>query len=582
MTASHQRLKTGTLGFLAVAMVLTFAPADTNAEPGSICPPGTPCPIERDAATAPVENSLAGFMGHLFDTSSYPARWNCGEWTALEGWLHIVSDVGIFLAYFGIPMTLLYFIRNRRDVPFNGIFVLFAAFILFCGTGHLLEAVIFYYPIYRVAGLLKLATAIVSLITFAVLFKLIPKALELPGLVTQNEMLRQADATKSEFLANMSHEIRTPLTAILGFSEVLQDNDISPREKQNAIQTIHRNGSHLLALINDILDLSKVAAGKLELEYCRTNPRHIVEEVVELLSERARLRHLELVVSYEGKIPALINTDPTRLKQALVNLVGNAIKFTEHGRVEVCLRYESVHNKLIFEVIDSGIGMTPEQVERIFRPFGQADSSTTRKYGGTGLGLTITKMIANMLGGDITVCSEFGVGSRFHFWMVAEVLDHENEETAPSPRPGKVKSSTRRGGRILLVEDGIDNQRLISFLLRKEGYEVDIVANGKEGVETTVAAWEASTPYDLVLMDMQMPVMDGYTASRELRAKDYPGHIVAITAHAMKGDEMACRDAGCDGYLTKPIDRKALLEAISIRLQESRFENQPESQLADA
>ncbi|QDU81174.1 Autoinducer 2 sensor kinase/phosphatase LuxQ [Polystyrenella longa] len=540
----------------------------------SCCAGAEFCISPTAEAARPVESSLAGFFSNLFDTSSYPARWNCGQWSSMEGWLHIISDLGIFIAYFGIPVSLLYFIRKRRDIPFNSIFFLFAAFILFCGAGHLLEAIIFYYPLYRVAGLLKLATAMVSLVTLVVLFKLIPKALELPGLISTNEMLRQADATKSEFLANMSHEIRTPLTAILGFSEVLRDEDVSPQEKQHAVETIHRNGSHLLALINDILDLSKVEAGKLELEYRETNPRKIVEEVQELLSERAASRNLQLVPEFKGEIPQLIRTDPTRLKQALVNLVGNAIKFTENGKIRLVVQHNELESRLSFEVIDTGIGMSIEQMKRIFQPFGQADSSTTRKYGGTGLGLMITKTIASLLGGDVNVSSDLGEGSRFQFWICPEVIKQSSLKTegASDNMDAPIAASqANRTGRILLVEDGLDNQRLISFLLKKAGFTVDIAGNGKIGMEETIDRWMSGEPYDLVLMDMQMPVMDGYTATRKLRDAQYPGHIVAVTAHAMKGDESSCIKAGCDAYLSKPIDRQAMIDEITRRMSEDRF-----------
>jgi signal transduction histidine kinase/CheY-like chemotaxis protein len=535
------------------------------------------CPLAHSPPQgAAVENSLSGFFQHLFDTSSYPARWNCGQWTSLEGWLHIASDVGIFLAYFAIPVALIYFTRKRKDIPLNGIVFLFAAFILCCGAGHLLEAVIFYYPVYRVAGLLKLTTAIVSWVTVLALLKVSPRILELPGLASRNELLKQADLAKSAFLANMSHEIRTPMSAILGYADVLlEENAQASPESKEAMLAIQRNGHHLLEIINDILDLSKIEAGKLDIEQQACSPGAVVADVVELLRGRASAKGLTLDARSVGPLPETIRTDAMRLRQILINVVGNAIKFTDSGTVRIVMRLDrrnSGDSKLQFDVIDTGIGLSPEGIERLFKPFTQVDSSVMRKHGGTGLGLAISRKLALALDGDITVSAVPGGGSTFSITVATGPLAKESM-TAPAPpvlptASSAAVSAPQLGCRILLAEDGADNQRLIKYLLQKAGAEVTITPNGEEAIREIFAAQAAGEPFDAVLMDMQMPVLDGYQATRTLRDLGYRGPIIAVTAHAMSGDREKCLAAGCNEYLSKPLDRHALVETIARFLEQ--------------
>lgn len=381
-----------------------------------------------------------------------------------------------------------------------------------------------------------------------------------------------ADLAKSEFLANMSHEIRTPMTAILGFSDLLLEDDISHSEKDKAVQTIRRNGRHLLELINDILDLSKVEAGKLDVERRRVNPAVILADVRELFCDRAKSRNIVLQVETIGEFPQSIQSDATRLKQALVNLVGNAVKFTENGTVKIVLACDRDIEQLSFRVVDSGIGIGPEHLNRIFQPFRQADASTTRHFGGTGLGLTITRRIAELLGGDVTVESEVGKGSAFTLTVATGSLAgvqmvSKLESGDPVESPLQVTSTAADiAGRVLLVEDGPDNQRLIAFVLQKAGAKVSIAENGKEGAEIALSAWRSGQPFGVILMDMQMPVMDGFTATGVLRDAGYDGPIIAMTAHAMKDDINRCLAAGCDAYLSKPIDRSTFIFEVSSRM----------------
>ncbi len=390
-----------------------------------------------------------------------------------------------------------------------------------------------------------------------------------------------ATRAKSEFLANMSHEIRTPMTAILGYADILADSVDRP-EQQEAIQTIQRNSDHLLVLINDILDLSKIEVGKLQVEHLPTCPLAILADVVSLMRVRALAKGLPLKLEYSGPIPQTIQIDPTRLRQILVNLVGNAIKFTEIGEVKIAVRLvdrDTAEPKLQCEVIDTGVGMSPCHLERLFQPFQQADTSTTRKFGGTGLGLVISKRLAALLGGDIAASSALGKGSIFTLTVATgplegtALLDQPTEAIAQivtKPKPATAHR-TRLDCRILLAEDGPDNQRLIAFVLRKAGAEVEIAEDGRKAMEKVLATFpgwgrrydDPQELFDLILMDMQMPVMDGYESTRRLRQQGYKGPIIALTAHAMVEDGQKCLDAGCDDYLPKPFEHRALLEMVS-------------------
>jgi CheY-like chemotaxis protein len=369
----------------------------------------------------------------------------------------------------------------------------------------------------------------------------------------------------------MSHEIRTPMTAILGFSDLLL-SDVSPEEAAEACRIIKRNGEHLLGLINGILDLSRIEAGKqvLSLQVC--SPRQIVAEVVETMRVRADAKGLSLDAVYQPDAPFCITTDPTRLRQILVNLVGNAIKFTEIGGVRVVVGPSSdAGQPLQIQVQDSGIGMEPDQLGALFQPFCQVDGSLSRRFGGTGLGLAISKRLAAMLGGDIVVESGLGKGSTFTL-TVGEGTPLASENPLPTLRTGSpidpadhpsyVDASRRLHGRILLAEDGPDNQRLIAFLLRRSGADVTVAENGRVAVEQVLAAQSTDAPFDAVLMDMQMPVLDGYEATAELRIMGYTGPIVALTAHAMTGDRQRCLEAGCNDYLSKPVDSRVLIELL--------------------
>ncbi len=400
---------------------------------------------------------------------------------------------------------------------------------------------------------------------------------------------RQADAAnaaKSDFLANMSHEIRTPMTAILGFAQMIEDSieccTVCPdfqtcptrAENKEHIQIIRRNGEHLLALISDILDLSKIEAGKMVVEHRPSSPVQLVEEVASLMRVRALAKGVSLDVRYSFPLPKTILSDPERVRQILVNLVGNSVKFTSRGGITLTLRCiteaRTGQATIAFDVKDTGIGMTPEQIGKLFQPFVQADSSTKRRFGGTGLGLSICKRVAEALGGTIEVKSRPGEGSTFTFTMKAglpnpvQMLSDLSEAAASAPGDQQLRlAAPTLRGRVLLAEDGPDNQKLIAAILRKAGVDVDSVQDGRLAVEEAMSAWSAGTPYGAILMDMQMPEMDGYEATRQLRCTGYEGPIIALTAHAMADDRTKCLAAGCDDYATKPVDSIGLLHMLA-------------------
>ena len=381
-----------------------------------------------------------------------------------------------------------------------------------------------------------------------------------------------ASLAKSEFLANMSHEIRTPMTAILGFADLLKDDaevEAEPELRRESIGAIQRNARHLLDLINDILDVSKLEAGKMTLEIVAVSPARVIRDAISVVEPRAKDKDIELRTRVDRNVPEEIYTDPTRLRQILVNLLSNAVKFTNQGHVSLDVVCQPNSRRIDFRVGDTGIGMTPEQLERIskFDAFSQADTSTTRKFGGTGLGLRISNEFAAMLGGKLRAESEYGIGSTFYFSIPLSHPRFDRGMSSPRVQPEtRIADSQKQplaGANILLAEDGVDNQRLIGFLLQKAGAFVDIVENGQQAID---AMCQDSKTYDVILMDMQMPVIDGYTASRKLRQLGKQTPIVALTANAMSSDREKCIESGCNDYVTKPIDRKLLYETVRNQL----------------
>jgi len=387
-----------------------------------------------------------------------------------------------------------------------------------------------------------------------------------------------ANRAKSEFLANMSHELRTPLTAILGFANLLRDE--STDQQRATVDIISRNGEHLLNVINDILDLTKVETGRFRMTRSEVAPLQIINDVIADYRRQALEKHLQLGSRLVTTTPPTISTDPVRFRQILTNLISNAIKFTEQGSIDLEISYLPPPADLFsIDIVDTGIGINDDHVERLFRPFSQVDTSMSRSFGGTGLGLIIARRFAEMLGGDVTiVSSEPGRGSRFRCRIAANTDAIARPTTSETPAQSRGATSANasesdadaiRGLHILFVEDGPDNRRLVSHILKKRGAGVTIAENGQIAVDMFERSLPGADTFDAILMDMQMPVMDGYTATARLREMNVRTPIIALTAHAMTGDREKCIAAGCDDYATKPISPKELVRIIASHVRKS-------------
>lgn len=359
--------------------------------------------------------------------------------------------------------------------------------------------------------------------------------------------------SKGEFMVNVTHELRTPLTSILGYADLLRDPRTPESQRAEYAEIIHNNGTHLLQLINDLLDLAKLDAGRMTVSRVACSPAEIVERTVQLLRPAAERKRLTLeYVIHEG-VPRTIESDPDRLRQVLVNLAGNAVKFTFSGGVRIEVHAEGEPDRptgIRFEVHDTGIGIDEETLGRLFTPFVQAETSTTRRFGGTGLGLAISNDLARLLGGRITVQSERAKGSVFTLRLsLPEARVSDSSDTLGTLHP-------LRGVRVLLAEDGDDNRRLLTHLLRAAGAHVE---TARDGIEACTLVEGAEAPFSVILMDLQMPELDGLGAVRRLRAAGCRTPIVALTANNRPNDRDACFQAGCDDYLVKPIERVKLI-----------------------
>ena len=508
----------------------------------------------------------AGFMPHGY----------CLRWDGPLLFVFVTANLGIAIAYFAIPMALRMFVGKRSDLPYPHMFKLFAAFILSCGVTHLAKIATLWYPGYWVEAVIDAWTAAISLTTAILLYPLIPKALALrspQSLQAINDRLEESNAQlkvardqaleasslKSAFVANVSHELRTPLSGVLGMNELLLSSGLSEDQRMMA-QTVQESARTLLSLVNDILDLSKIEAGRMNIESIPMHPGQIVRDVVALLAPAAASRHIGLSVEVAPEVPGKVFGDPVRTHQVLLNLVGNAVKFTHQGGVKVRAHASTVADgraTVRFEVTDTGIGMSDEETRMLFMPFVQADMSTTRKYGGTGLGLTISKRLVELMGGEIGFTTEKGRGSSFWFSIPYNVIAEQQElvtaDTAECIDPAQV---------VLVVEDNQMMQAVVAKQLASLGIPFRLCGSAEAALEDL-----ARSQFGMVLMDCHLPKMDGFEATAEIRKRErQTGRhtpIVAMTAGAMKGDPEKCLQAGMDDYLSKPYTLEQLCDMLT-------------------
>ncbi|MEH2164278.1 MAG: ATP-binding protein [Nostoc sp.] len=534
------------------------------------------------------------FFNYPFQSNGFIPHGHCYLWQTGLVWLHIISDATIALAYYSIPFLLIYFISKRKDVPFNGVFLLFGAFIIACGTGHLIDIWTLWHPDYWIAGTLKALTAIISIYTAFALFYLMPQALTLPSpaqlevinrvlsteiverkriekeLRLAEEVAQNSNQAKSEFLANMSHELRTPLNGILGYTQIIQRTESLSEKGRKGLSVIYQCGSHLLTLINDVLDLSKIEARKLELYPVDFYLPAFIDSVTEICRIRAEQKVIAFKVELDPDLPTGIHADEKRLRQVLINLLSNAMKFTNQGSVTFKAQVveqesnanEKTNYKIRFEVIDTGTGITPEQAEKIFQPFEQVGSQK-RQSEGTGLGLAISQKIVLLMGGKIQVKSEFGKGSTF--WFEAKLSESKDwAKVSRVVEQGTIIGYQGQRRTILIADDKWENRSVIVNLLEPVGFTVIEATNGQE-------AWVQSLAHepDMIITDLVMPILDGFEFIHRLRQstafKEIP--IIASSASVFAVDQHKSIDVGADAFLPKPIEAENLLEMLRQFLQ---------------
>jgi signal transduction histidine kinase/CheY-like chemotaxis protein len=536
----------------------------------------------------------------MFDSSGFPARWQCGEWSLELGWLHILSDVGIFGAYTAIPCVLAFFILRRKDIPFPRILWLFVAFIFACGSGHLVEAIIFWEPVYRLSGVVKFFTAIVSWATVIALVQIVPQALHLPGLARLNSDLRneveerrrveqalrnsedklqelleseraargeaeRANRIKDEFLSTVSHELRTPLTAIMGFTDLLIRRNAKGLEIESGLIVIERNAKVQAQIIEDLLDMSRIVSGKVRLDVKPVDIPQIVENALETVRPAAEAKGIRLQSKINPDVGPLMG-DSGRLQQIVWNLLMNAVKFTPRdGQVQITLERTDSH--LEVRVSDTGQGIPPSFLPNVFERFRQGEPITTRSHGGLGLGLSIVKQLVELHGGMVEAQSP-GVhqGStfivRFPLHVAPAERDHATKSIASEVTPRGSLSIDLKGVRVLVVDDEPDTRELVRRLLGEYRAETYLAGSTDEALEL----FHKHRP-DVLVSDIGMPHKDGYELMRSVRAlSDEEGGntpAAALSALARNEDRKHALLAGFHAHITKPVDAGELIAVVA-------------------
>lgn len=570
---------------------------------------------------------MTAFWDRLFDSSSFIPHGHCYLWQTGLVWLHITGDALIALAYYSIPLTLLFFVRKRQDLPFDWIFLLFGAFIVSCGTGHLLDIWTLWHPDYWISGAVKAVTAIVSVLTAVELYPLIPKALALPSpsqlalmnqslevqiserrqaevelkrhqdqleeLVAQRtaeltqtnaklqqeiierqriqeerelllqreqrarEQAESANRIKDEFLAVLSHELRTPLNPILGWTKLLQKRQLAPEKATIALETIERNAKLQAQLIEDLLDISRIMRGKLSLNTTAMDLKAVVLASIETVSLAAEAKQIEIELTIEVEVGQLLG-DAGRLQQVVWNLLSNAVKFTpEGGRVEVILTEETSSCAKII-IRDTGKGISSEALTYVFDRFWQEDSTNTRRFGGLGLGLAISRQIVELHGG--TIFAESGGEGQGATFTVR--LPLRAAVPVPAPVPSSNKSSTLAGLRVLVVDDTCDSREYAAFVLSEAGSEVIAV----DSAEAALDVLSQQLP-DVIVCDIGLPQMNGYELIQQIRSRsaEQGGGMIAIalTSYAGDYDQKHAIAAGFQQHLSKPVEPELLVRSIA-------------------
>lgn len=526
----------------------------------------------------------------------------CIAWNPQLLAMHVISDLLIAIAYFSIPIGIVYVAKKRPDAELQPIYYLFAAFILACGVTHVMGILTLWVPLYYTQGITKIVTALVSVATAIYLLPKLKHIMALPdlGKLTQintalaqeivsrrqseaslrqsQELALQAQKTQAAFLANMSHEIRTPMNGVLGTLDLLLDTELKPEQLQLAAAS-KRSAASLLSLLNDILDISKVESGQLTLRHSPLELADVFADVEAALAFDANSKGIELQCPAERVPNTIYLGDSVRMRQILLNLVGNAIKFTDVGHVKVvCQEVSRTAQQAVLEftVKDTGIGIAPEHQKNLFKRFTQVDNSSTRRAQGSGLGLAIVKELVELMGGKVRLHSEPGRGTEIVFSLKlglpadsGQLKGDETIETTPGTDTATAPTVQQFHGKVLVVEDAAMNQMVVCKVLERLGLASKVADNGQEAIDLL-----AQEQFDLVLMDGQMPVMDGYEATAMIRSGSVPGinpniPVVALTAHAMVGEDKKCLDAGMNDYLTKPLDRAKLIEVLGKYLQKA-------------